>query len=144
MSAHEHRLFFLLQQAAHRLKKQADRSLTSTGGLTVAQTAVLAIVAKAGQMAQKEIADQLQLNESAMTAMVARLLKSGHITRTRHPSDARAWQIALTPAGTTALANVQEPFSDINAALDTAIGKQRTAALARDLKAIIEAFNSEG
>ncbi len=138
------RVFFLLQQAAHRLKKEADRALTEAAGLTTAQSAVLVIVASAGSISQKEIARQLRLNESAMTAMVGRLRKARLISRTQDPNDARTNLISLTPTGRKALDGARHAFAQINAKLDSALGRAGTSEFAQSLNSVIDVFLDDG
>ena len=73
MSASKHRVYHRLQLAAHRLQKAADRAVMAAAGITTAQAAVLSIVAADGPVTQLSVARKLGLNESAMTAMIARL-----------------------------------------------------------------------
>ena len=141
-SSSELRVFFLLQQAAHHLKKEADRTLLRAGGLTTAQTAVLVIVSGSDSMTQKEIAHRLRLNESAMTMMIGRLEDSGMIVRKPDPADARARLVRLTAAGRKALEKARRPFSEINLRLDSALGKPGVGAFSRKLTSIIEAFEA--
>jgi len=140
LSAREQRIYFLLQQAAHRLKKTADRSLLEDGGLTTAQAAVLRLVSESGDASQRELARTLRLNESAMTAMVGRLSRRRLIRRVRDPDDARSRRISLTEAGREALARSASAFAAINSTLDDALGATRIDRLATDLRAVIDAF----
>ena len=68
MSASKSRLYHRLQLAAHRLQKSADRAVLAAAEITTAQAAVLMLVA-GGANSQREVATQLGLNESAVTAM---------------------------------------------------------------------------
>ncbi|MEM8660070.1 MAG: MarR family transcriptional regulator [Pseudomonadota bacterium] len=140
MSASKHRLYFLLQRAAHRLKTEADASLTEVSGLTTAQSAVMTIIARRGPMTQKEVADTLSQRESAVTAMAGRLIKAGFITRERSNEDARAWQLTVTDEGTAALKRVKVAFDKINAEIDQRIPESEMQVLADNLTEIIEAF----
>lgn len=142
MSAAEHRLYFLLQIAAHRLRTEADRALLDTAGVTTAQAAVLQLVASIAEPTQRKLADTLQQNESAMTAMVGRLTAAGLIVRAPHPTDGRAWILELTPRGEAALEAGRPAFNALNAALDSAIGSSKTAGFARTLRAITDALDA--
>lgn len=140
MSASQYRLYSLLQHATHRLKKSADQTLVEAAGLTTAQAAVLVSISVAKRATQKEVADMLHLNETAMTGMVARLQNSGLVEKKRSKDDGRAWQLALTTKGRKALENTREPFSQINKKLDEALGKSATQKFAHQLMAIADAF----
>ena len=143
MTSREHRIYSLLQQAAHSVKKAADRTLLKSTGLTTAQAAVLAVLVENSATTQRELSRQLHLNESAMTAMVARLLKLGYVTRTRSADDGRTWLIDLSPSGKKAVADTRGPFSEINSTLDRSIGSSQTAKLARQLRSVIDAFDRD-
>ncbi|MEM6581760.1 MAG: MarR family transcriptional regulator [Pseudomonadota bacterium] len=143
MSASKHRLYFLLQRAAHRLKTEADASLTEVSGLTTAQSAVMTIIARRGPMTQKEVADTLSQRESAVTAMAGRLIKAGLVARERSSEDARAWQLTVTDEGTAALKQVKVAFDKINAEIDQRIPEKEMNQLADNLSAIIEAFDQQ-
>jgi len=138
MSASKHRLYFLIQRAAHVLKKEADAALSEAGGMTTSQAAVLAILLSEGAVTQRFIANKLQQRESAITAMADRLLKAGYITRQRSPHDGRAWLLTLTDEGHHALEAIREPFQSINAELDAAFPGEEMDALAKGLTHIID------
>lgn len=138
--ARDQRLFHLLQVAAHRLKTELDRATLDAGGLTAAQAGVLAVIARADGLTQKEVAEQLRQQESAITAMAARLIKAGLVDRARHPTDGRAWRLTLTPRGAEALDTFRAPMGAFNARITQAVGgEDEVAALARALRALIEA-----
>ena len=136
MTARQHRIYFLLQVAAHRLRTDADNALIEAAGVTTAQAAVLSLVAGADNPTQRSIAAALGQNESAMTATVARLQKAGLLKRTRSTQDRRAWALALTAKGRRALDKATTPFERINARLDDAIAEIGAGKLADALQAI--------
>ena len=142
MSASKHRIYFLLQRAAHRLKTEADSALTEAGGLTTAQAAVMSIIATEGPVSQKHIADTLAQRESAITAMASRLLRSGYITKERSPKDARAWELQATEIGQLAMAKMHMPFNEINAKLDAAIDAAEMDKFAENLATVIDKFTN--
>ncbi|HPA37751.1 MAG TPA: MarR family transcriptional regulator [Phenylobacterium sp.] len=138
--ARDQRLFHLLQVSAHRLKTELDRATLDAGGLTAAQAGVLAVIARAEGLTQKEVAEQLRQQESAITAMAGRLIKAGLVDRTPHPTDGRAWRLTLTPEGAEALDAFRAPMDRFNAAITQAVGgEDEVAALAKALRALIEA-----
>lgn len=139
------RLYSKLQSAAHGVRKAADRALLNAAGATTAQAAVLTVVA-AGRNTepngptQKTVADALDLNESAVTAMTAKLIALGYLTREKDPGDRRAWRLALTPQGEAALERIRTPFAGINAAMEDALGTDDLEALAGALERLAQAF----
>lgn len=136
MSAADDKIYFLLQQAAHVLKKESDKILLSAVGITTAQAAVLAMIENRKGITQKQIAERLRQNESAITAMVSRLIDRGLVTRRRSMSDARIWQIQVTQRGGLATSKAKQHFSTINRRLDNAIGPSNSKALAQQLLTI--------
>lgn len=124
MSATSSRFYHALQIAAHRLQKQADQVVMQAAGISTAQSAVLAIVNGQPGLRQNQLASLLGLNESAVTAMVARLIKLNLLSRTRSDEDSRAWELRLTEDGKAALAAIEAPFGEINAMIDDALGKE--------------------
>ncbi|QKG70528.1 MarR family winged helix-turn-helix transcriptional regulator [Erythrobacter mangrovi] len=137
-SAAAHRIYFRLQRAAQALKKRADEALSTDGELTTAQAAVLMIIRQNGPVSQREVARILQHNESAMTAMVQRLLALGHVERRRSLHDVRRWELSVTLAGQAALLRATSAFSEVNHALESALVHEELATLARLLDSIIE------
>lgn len=140
MSAAQYRLYHRLQLAAHRLKKAADRTLVGVEGLTAAQGAVLAVIAAEGRPSQRRVAAVLGLNESAMTAMVGRLMTLGAIERLPSPDDSRAWSLQLTETGLAALQRIETSFATINSELDTILDAAEADRLADYLARIEAAF----
>lgn len=146
MSAHRHRLYFRLQRATHLLKKAADRELIAAADVTTAQASVLMIVAGGADGAgvtQNHIAGLLGQNESAVTAMIARLRGLGYVERQRSPADARAWLLRVTKKGEQALANMSKPFGEINKRFDQALDGADAADLAATLDRISDEFKYE-
>jgi len=141
MSAHEERLYFLLQVAAHRLKTEADNALIAAAGLSTTQVAVLNLIASSRDVRQRDLARRLKQNESAITAMVARLMKAELVIRRRSETDARTWLLELTDKGKKTLKQVEKPFNEINERLDATLGKKGAKELAKHLAAISDEFS---
>ena len=140
MSAQKARLYHRLQIAAHRVQKAADRALLEAAEVTTAQAAVLAIVAAQAPITQREIARQLGVNESAVTAMANRLLAAGLLKRFRDAADARAWRLELTGDGRAALKRLEKPFKRVNQAMEEVLSAEEIARLADYLTRIAKAF----
>ncbi len=143
MSASKERLYFLLQVAAHQLRKGADAALLEKADLSTAQVAVLNLIAVDKPVNQRDLAKQLKQNESAITAMVQRLIKAGYITRHRHPKDARNWVLEITQEGAATLEKGSSAFAAINARLDKTLGIRETKKFAEQLNKLVNAFSRE-
>ena len=140
-SARELRLYHKLQIAAHRLQTAADRVVQEAAGTTTAQSAVLALVARTkGGTTQRAVATQLGVNESAVTAMAARLIGFGLLERRRDPDDARAWKLTLTRNGETAVKRIARPFGAINARIEKGRSASELALLADMLEQLATEF----
>ena len=137
--ASEQRIFHLLQLAAHKVKTQGDRDAQAIAGITAAQAAVLFVVQTNGGTTQRTVAEQLKQQESAVTAMVARLLEAGLLTREPSAVDRRAWLLRLTPKAKRALRQFGPPLDALNARITKAVGGPgKVAALAKALRAIAD------
>lgn len=132
------RLYSLLQVVAHGVKVRADRESLASGGVTAAQAAVMFVIARERETTQRHIAEQLRLNESAVTGMVSRLIGAGYVNRSPSATDRRAWNVALTPAGQTALGGFRESLDRLNGDLTRALGGEAAVAgFAGNLRAIM-------
>jgi len=141
MSASKTRVYHRLQLAAHRIQKSADRAVLAAAEITTAQAAVLALTSAGEPVTQREVATQLGVNESGMTAMVRRLLDMGLLERVRDEADARAWRLRPSDDGRAALKRIDQPFKRINQTIETALAPDEIAHLADYLTRIASAFD---
>lgn len=97
-------------------KLQADflRSIRRTG-LSPAQTNVLAEIARAGTLPQRDLAERLNIGNASIGQTIDRLESSGHISRTRGTVDRRTVYAELTTKGRRALHIIAEAsWSQLN------------------------------
>lgn len=134
------RLYHKLQLAAHCVQKSADQSVKTASGLTTAQAAVLSIIATLPNVSQRDVARQLGLNESAVTAMVTRLIGDHLVSRERDTSDKRIWTLSLTSQGEERLAAVSAPFAELNEKMETTLSDQEIRMLAKLLQRLSDSF----
>ncbi len=139
-AAAKHKIYFHLQIAAHQIKKKADEELSNVASLTTAQSAILTIVASEGPISQGMVAEKLKQNDSAMTAMVGRLLKLGFIAREKSKEDGRVSLLTLTEEGKESRARGRKAFNNINETLDDMISAEEMAVFAKVLDKISSAF----
>jgi len=139
-SARGLRVYHRLQVTAHRIKKRADRRLLERPGLTTAQVALLVVVEARGTLTQRAAAAELGLVESAVTALVGRLVDEGLLSRSRDPNDARAWALRSTASGRRALERSGASFEEINRRIDDALTAAERAQLAVLLDRLSQAF----
>lgn len=132
------RLYHLLQTAAHRLKIRADRDSQGVAGVSAAQAAVMFIIAREAGVTQRRVAEQLHLNESAVTGMIGRLMDARLVSRTPSLTDGRAWTVTLTEAGQAALDSFRGNLDRLNADLTAALGgEDEVVRFAANLQAIL-------
>src|SRR5947209_18060967 len=84
-------LLFLASQAAQQLANERLSPL----GITAREFGVLTLLARAGQLSQQAIGEQLRIDRTTMVAIVDALEQAEFGRRGRNPSDRRA--VAVTP-----------------------------------------------
>lgn len=136
-------LFQLLQLAAHKLQKQADRRISSATNVTSSQVAVLNFLKSNSGAAQKQVAAELGQNESAITAMIGRLRKEGFVERIRSSEDSRAWNLFITSAGKKQLAKSLKAFEPVEAIFTNALTDRQRQHLVVSLNALLMACDEE-
>src|SRR5882762_2539964 len=132
----DQRILHLLQLAAHRLRTHSDRRGLETAGVTTAQAGALFVIAGQPGVTQREIAEALQQRESAVTAMIARLLEARLVERSS-ASDNRAWSLHLTDKGANALAALRIELDQLNAKLGEALGEDGMQQLSAALRTVV-------
>jgi len=118
----DERLYFLLQRAAHRLRTIADRRCLAVAGITTAQLGALLAVHDRPGITQQQLARTLGLRESAVTALVARLIAADLIIRDPHPHEHRAVALHLSEHGAATLRAVRPEIDRFNAELRAVLG----------------------
>lgn len=97
----------MLSAAARRLERAWDAHL-ATWDLNHASLPVLVHLSVA-PMSQRELADACAVTEQTMSRVVARLARTGYVTRRPHADDRRRHVVAITPQGLEALAACADP-----------------------------------
>jgi DNA-binding MarR family transcriptional regulator len=94
------------RQAIRALARMARQLERSSGDLNLAHYRVLAAIADGDERASR-VADRLALGKPTVSAAVESLAKRGLLSREDAEDDRRAATLTLTPAGETALAEVE-------------------------------------
>ncbi|MEO9467719.1 MarR family winged helix-turn-helix transcriptional regulator [Parasphingorhabdus sp.] len=137
MTAKKLRFYSRLQIAAHKLKKDSDRQLLEVAGVTTAQISALAIIASEKAVTQTVLAKELGLNDSAITAMVRRLIDQKMVQRTRDDSDGRAWLLELTGTGAEAVDRAASIMNQTHVKVDELLGEKTIATVVAALELVI-------
>ena len=102
----------LMKQVVVSVVAQVDRRL-DLHGLTSAQWGPLLRLQKFGPSTVVELARWQQVDPAAMTRLLDRLEKKGLCARTRSTADRRVVQVAITPDGATAIAEVPAVLCEV-------------------------------
>lgn len=111
-------LSFLLSQIGAESAHLFSQRLMPMG-MSPRAFGVLSNLATAESQTQQELADALGIHRNNMVGLVDQLEASGWVRRHRSPSDRRAYNVRLTPAGVRvvrAAAQLVPPLDDIIAA----------------------------
>jgi len=92
------RTSYLLGRAASNLQALGERDLEPLG-ITPREYSVLAVVAERSQLSQTQVAEILGVDRTTILKLGASLERKGLVVRERDAGDARAYALALTPAG---------------------------------------------
>jgi DNA-binding MarR family transcriptional regulator len=129
--------------SAYDLRKRVDEGMVA-GGLSLARTKVLQVLAEAGPLRQGALADELGFAARSVTQAVQSLERDGFLDRIPDPEDGRVKIVCLTGQGSTALtaawAAGQRVFEDVFGAL----GPERLADLDFLLDAVEAALGARG
>jgi DNA-binding MarR family transcriptional regulator len=97
--------------------------------VTADQFVVLAALAEADALTQRELARRVCSDASTVRAMLLLLERRGLVARGPHPSDGRARRVALTPRGRRAYRTMHQGGEAFRAALLDAVGPDQADAL---------------
>jgi DNA-binding MarR family transcriptional regulator len=92
------RTSYLLGRAASRLQALGERDLAPLG-ITPREYSVLAVLAERSPLSQTQVAEILGLDRTTILKLGASLERKRLVVRERDANDARAYAVALTPAG---------------------------------------------
>ncbi|GAA2854805.1 MarR family winged helix-turn-helix transcriptional regulator [Paenarthrobacter ilicis] len=101
---------------ALRLGVYMFRRLDPEGELTAAQLSLLSMIYDGGQRVG-DIAKNLGIKVPSATEQIIKLERAGFVTRQPDPDDSRAVQVAITPAGTSAVESADQRRNAMVAAL---------------------------
>src|SRR6478609_619208 len=96
-----HEILGDLVVASHRLARLAARVTGNTESPATWRT--LSVLQSVGPLRLGELAAHSRVSQPTMTKIVHNLVETEWIKRIADVSDARAWQIAITPKGAAAL-----------------------------------------
>jgi DNA-binding MarR family transcriptional regulator len=92
------RISYLLGRAALHVQALGERDLEPLG-ITPREYSVLAVLAERSPLSQTQVAEILGLDRTTILKLGASLERKRLVSRERDANDARAYAVALTPAG---------------------------------------------
>lgn len=120
----DRRLFLLLDRARNRLFKRANRELLQTANITVSQGAALFYLSRHDGCLLSDLAEGLELNNSAITGLAGRMEKSGLLVRRACPDDGRAMRAYLTEKGRGLNQQVQSALRNFNVQIERGFSQE--------------------
>jgi DNA-binding MarR family transcriptional regulator len=139
----KHRFFYLLSLAKHRVHKHVDRVALDELGVSAAWLGPLFVIEDRPGVSQRELARELGTNESAITALIRKLIDAELVARTPSPDDARVVRLKLTRRGASIAKRARPLLARFNAMLMDGFEEDELDAAARFLERAIERFGSE-
>jgi DNA-binding MarR family transcriptional regulator len=133
-------------EAVRRLVRQlriGDRAAQQGIGVSAAQLFVLSQVGRTPKISLGELAERTHTDQSSASAVVARLVEKGLLSRERAADDARRLVLTLTSAGRAALRKAPSVAQEeILAAVDKLSPRERKQ-FADTFNAILDAIGAE-
>jgi DNA-binding MarR family transcriptional regulator len=125
----------------HYLRRVVDAGMTA-GGLSLARTKVLEVLARRSPLQQSELADALGHAPRSVTQSVEALERDGLVERTASAEDRRLKLVALTPKGAKALAAGTAAGEDVLREIFGTLGDDELALFDKLLDAIDTAVSA--
>ena len=114
---------------SHRVRRVVD-SRMNEGGLSLARTKLLRVLAEGRPIRQSALAQELGFAARTITETVDGLERDGLVVRTPDPADRRAKLVGLTDAGTTVLATASRAGEQVLKEIFGVLGHKERAAFA--------------
>lgn len=128
------------QQFAHDLYADA----VGADGPTPRQFEVLHVVSKNEGLSQTDLVRATGIDRSTLADMIARMLKKGHLSRSRTKEDARANAVSITAAGRRVLNSAMAGVTRAESAALNVLPKTQQGAFMKALGAYAEALDKLG
>lgn len=98
----------------NRLHRVLMEEIIDGSGVHVSQHHMLATVAQAKSVCQRDIARKLEISSAAVAVTLSKLEEAGLITRTQSYDDARMNQITVTEKGTALLKTTKQALDGLD------------------------------
>ena len=135
MTAPDRRLIWLLSRAQRRVMARSDAALLALG-LTATQAGALFCIRGEEGITVGELADELDLAQSAASGLAQRLENAGLATRSPDPAAGRAVRLVLTRSGRRRREEAIRIAHESNAALSAGLTETEIEIVARWLQRV--------
>lgn len=139
MSSKPPRLFLLMSQAQHKLRKATDSALEPLG-ISTSQMPVLFLLEKNPGAMLKDVSEALRINPSAITGLIDRMETAGLVRREPSDKDERAVHLFATASGIAKAVAAKPIIARLNARLTQDLSERDIATIGRFLAAILKRF----
>ncbi|MBL4835243.1 MAG: MarR family transcriptional regulator [Pseudomonas sp.] len=134
------RLFYVLNNARHRVYRYAEQRSEEHLDISVTQVGALFLIAEHEGCLLKELAQHLNLNNSALTGLAARMEANGLIQRKACSSDGRASRLYLTALGRCKIDAARPLIAELNRSMTDGFTPAEVEIILRFLNRLITDF----
>ncbi len=134
----EKRIFFLLNQAQHKMLKFSDKFFSEKVGVTSAQMSALFFLDKNDGCLLKELSLGIKLNNSAVTGLVGRMEKAGLAEKKPCKNDGRSFRVYLTEKSREALVKAYPLLEKSNSTMTENFSKEEIETVLKFLNHIVD------
>ena len=128
-------LGFLLANVSRQLRRNFQQRMTGME-LTFDQVRVLLLISRQQGMRQIELADMLEIQPITLVHQIDQLAKKGIVERRPDPSDRRAYQLFVTDAAASHLAEIEKVGETVQREMLQGLDEQQIAQLTTVLTAM--------
>jgi DNA-binding MarR family transcriptional regulator len=131
--ARNHRLFLLLDRAAHAVRQRLEKRAQSELGISMVQVGALFYLAENDGCLHKHLAEALGIQPAGVSGLVDRMHTAGLVQCKTSATDARAQHIHATAAGKKIAIKARPIVHDMQAALSGGFSDAELEVVARFL-----------
>jgi len=137
----KNRLLYLISRAMTKLKYYSIRRFGDAGiTVTPSQMGIIFFLNKYGQMGMTLLSEKMGLDNSTLTRLTDKLVKSGFVERIPNPADRRGFLVNLTEKGVQEGARAADISREINSEIMAGFTDQEVETFIRVLSSMIVRF----
>ncbi len=136
----DQRLFYLLNLARQRVYKFADQNTEAHLGISITQLGALLLIQQNEGCLLKDIAKDLNLNNSALTGLANRMEQNDLVERKPCEQDGRASRMYLTALGREKVQLAIPLIKQLNSAMSAGFSDDEIKVILKFLNHLLTAF----